>query len=202
MPQEKTDLTYQQMGDCLIQEAVSGNLPAVRRLIERGADINFANIDAFTPLMAAAQWRQLNVLKFLLENGARLVPVAKTNGRTALMHACLSGSPQCVELLLEAGARVNVRDSYGMTALMMAATTGGTEMVRPLLQAGAEIDARDDQGFTAVDWAAKWGRTDIIDLISLTRSSSPASMRSQAVTATKSLFIVRNNTGESHKNGS
>ncbi len=168
MCQDHDDATFQQLGDSLIEAAISGNLLAVRHLTARGADINFANFNAVTPLMAAAQWNRLGVLRFLLENEASLTPVERTNGRTALMHACLSGSPSCVELFLQAGADVNARDTWGMTALMMAATTGGTDMVKPLLQAGAEVDARDEMGFTALDWAKKWGRKSVMSLLSST----------------------------------
>ncbi len=65
--------------------------------MERGANINFANIDAVTPLMAAVQCKRLNTLGFLLENGASLGPVERTNGRTALMLAAVTGGTEMVK---------------------------------------------------------------------------------------------------------
>jgi uncharacterized protein len=154
-----------QLGDFLIEEAISGNLPSVRELIACGADINFANINGVTPLMAAAQWKQMSVLTFLLTRGAGTNAVEESTGRTSLMYACLSGSAQCVKLLVQAGAEVNVRDCHGMTALMMAAVTGETDMVRCLVKAGADTDCRDENQFTAVDWAAKWGRRNVVNYL-------------------------------------
>jgi len=162
---EKTSWTLPQSGDSLIEEAISGNLIAVRQLVQCGADVNFANANTVTPLMAAAQWKRLDVIEFLLENGASLRSVDEADGRTALMYACLSGSHRCAELLVEAGADVNVRDRYGMTALMMAAAAGGTEMVRLLVDAGAEVEAHDELGFTAMDWAKKWEKKNVIGLL-------------------------------------
>ena len=163
---EKGEYILQKLGDSLILEAMQGNLPAVRQLIVRGADINYANINAVTPLMVAAQWRRLDVVRFLLDNGADTTALDASNARTALMHACLSGSTQCVRLLLQAGAQVNAKDSFGMTALMMAATTGELDMVRCLVRAGADICGQDEWGYTALDWAAKWKREAIVRYIS------------------------------------
>jgi uncharacterized protein len=162
MYQEATDLIVQDLGDSLIQESIGGNLPVVRQLIALGADINFANINGFTPLMAACQWKRRDVIKFILAKGASLTLVDYPTGRTALMHACLSGSAECVEILLQAGAAVRMKDSYGMTALMLAAMTGETEMVRHLVKAGAEMDVRANNGFTAMDWAEKWRRGNVV----------------------------------------
>ncbi len=172
---EKSDFILQELGDSLILEAMAGNLPAVRQLIVRGADINYANINAITPLMAAAQWRRLDVVSFLLDNGAGTTALDASNGRTALMHACLSGSPQCVRLLLKAGVEVNAKDGFSMTALMMAATTGELDMVRCLVHAGADIRSQDEWGYTALDWAAKWKREAIVKYISSTVSRAAGS---------------------------
>lgn len=161
-----SELVRKGLGDSLIHEAIAGNLPSVRELIARGADINFINVNGVTPLMAAAQWKRLDILEFLLAKGATTCPPERFTGRTALMHACLSGSAQCVELLLQAGSEVNLRDSHGMTALMMAAVTGETAMVKCLVKAGADIQAQDENEFTASDWAAKWGRRNIVTYLS------------------------------------
>jgi uncharacterized protein len=155
---QNADLKSEELGNSLIHEVISGNLPAVKKLVAAGADVNFANVNSFTPLMAAAQRKQLGILKFLLENGASPNPVENSTCRTALMHACMSGSPACVDILLSCGADVNERDTYGMSALMLAAVTGEIEMVQHLVNAGAKLDARTDDGFTARDWAIKFER--------------------------------------------
>lgn len=158
MSSNEIDSGAEEFGETLIQEAMAGNLVTVSHLINLGVDVNFANFNGVTPLMAAAQWRQHHILKFLLTRGADTRPREKSCSRTALMYACLSGSPQCVELLLQAAAEVNVEDDYRMTPLILAAITGQIEMVRSLVDAGANIGAHDENGFAAIDWARKWGR--------------------------------------------
>ena len=56
----------------------------------------------------------------------------------ALMYAAGHNAPECVRLLLEAGADTNARDIYGATALYWAAARNHAECVRLLLEAGAD----------------------------------------------------------------
>jgi ankyrin repeat protein len=63
------------------------------------------------------------------------------------------GDIATVQVLLSAGAEVNVRDKNGMTPLMWAARWGDTPRVEALVEAGGKVDARDTNGRTALDWA-------------------------------------------------
>lgn len=70
----------------------------------------------------------------------------------------LSGSSQCVELLLRAGARVETAESWGLCALHHAASANdGNAILGDLLEAGASVDAQDDQGRTAFLMATQNG---------------------------------------------
>ena len=51
------------------------------------------------------------------------------NGRTALMFAAWGGHDKCVDLLIYAGADVNVQDVDGWTAVMLAAQRGSDKCV-------------------------------------------------------------------------
>lgn len=69
-------------------------------------------------------------------------------------------------MLLDHGAKVNVRNSYGSTPLHDAAVGGQSEIVAMLLERGAEIDARDqDSGATPLYNAASWGKLDAVKLL-------------------------------------
>ena len=58
-----------------------------------------------------------------------------------------------VNLLLDAGADIALRDSFGQTALHGAAFRGWSELVRTLVARGADLDAADDDGHTPLDAA-------------------------------------------------
>lgn len=49
------------------------------------------------------------------------VDTVDRHGRTALMYSALGDRPSCAELLLKAGADINLKDSVGRTALHWAA---------------------------------------------------------------------------------
>ncbi len=82
---------------------------------------------------------------------------------TPLAWAILCGETQCVQLLLDAGASLDSRNSDGATPLHCAAFTGRTELVRLLLKRGADPNAVDHKGTRPVDATlADRGTTDFI----------------------------------------
>merc|ERR1712168_634833 len=88
-----------------------------------------------------------------------------------------------VDLLLEAGADVNIRDEDGSTALMCAAEHGHIEIVKLLMQhPDINLSATDNDGLTALSVAMEAGHRDIGVLLyanmSFSRGTSPySSMR-------------------------
>ena len=72
-------------------------------------------------------------------------------GKTALFDAVLKGSIQCTELLLKAGADVNIRGSYYCpTALFEAVRYASVECTDLLLKAGTDMSIKDDHGRTVL----------------------------------------------------
>jgi ankyrin repeat protein len=89
-----------------------------------------------------------------------------TTGNTVLMYAAASGNPECVEMLLRAGAEVDARDSFGRTPLMFAATDGHRGAIKVLLELGkADALLMDSVGNTAGYYAVKEKHRDIIGLL-------------------------------------
>ncbi len=60
-----------------------------------------------------------------------------------------------VDLLIKAGATVDMRNNKGETALMLALNARQYAIVDLLILAGADLGARDEEGKTALDWALK-----------------------------------------------
>ncbi|NBX71365.1 ankyrin repeat domain-containing protein, partial [bacterium] len=65
------------------------------------------------------------------------------------------GSLELIQILLEAGAAVDLKDSYGHTALTRAAREGHLAVVQVLLEAGATVDLQDNTRMTALMYAAQ-----------------------------------------------
>jgi ankyrin repeat protein len=67
------------------------------------------------------------------------------------MHACQHGRVEIVELLLQKGAKVNMKNRAGETALMFAAKFGCVQACRLLLDKRADVNAQTkNEKFTAL----------------------------------------------------
>lgn len=101
-----------------------------------------------------------NDAAMLIELLGKGVPVdlVDANGYTPLLHACIGGSTESVNLLLREGASANHVSKEGDTALMNACAYGHAQLVEPLVQNGASLSAanhRDQSALTlaiAHDW--------------------------------------------------
>jgi ankyrin repeat protein len=97
----------------LMLAALKGHMPLVRKLIDRGADVNKPG---WTPLHYAATHGHLAIMELLLEHHA-FINATSPNGTTPLMMAAHYGTPAAVKLLLEQGAEPGLRNELGLTAI-------------------------------------------------------------------------------------
>ena len=97
----------------LMLASLRGHLDLVRKLIDRGADVNKPG---WAPLHYAATSGHVDIMELLLENHA-YIDAESPNGTTPLMMAALYGTPASVKLLLDAGADAALRNQRGMTAI-------------------------------------------------------------------------------------
>ena len=83
-----------------------------------------------------------------------------------LLQACAdSKGLRVVRLLIEHGARVDVKDADGTTALMRAVLAGHIDVVRLLLDKGAGVGDTDTKGETALHLACWQGHAAIVRLL-------------------------------------
>jgi hypothetical protein len=122
----------------LRQAAEEGRVERVKLLLEKGADVNAADVFRWTPLCWASVSGHVEVVKLLLEKGAD-VNAADGLRRTPLCWASQKGHVEVVKLLLEKGADVNTADTPGWTPLRLASEKGHVEVVK-LLAAAQEGD--------------------------------------------------------------
>jgi len=74
-----------------------GDIQTVKKIVEYGADVNEIS-NGLSPLMFAARYNKIEILKFLLSKGARL-DEKDENGFTALKYAELSNAKEAIQLL-------------------------------------------------------------------------------------------------------
>ena len=82
-------------------------------------------------------------LELLIDSGIDISPLKGVCGGRHLAHAALQGNMQIVQILLKAGADVNILPSeqYPRPALYAATSKGHAHIVQVLLKAGANVDA-------------------------------------------------------------
>lgn len=115
-------------------------------------DINTTNDQEFdrTALMLAARGGNLKIVKTLIAHHDIDLDLQDRNGMTALILAVRERHRAIVEILLNAGASVNMMDSHaGRTPLRYAAERDFPELVSLLMEYGADPNLKDHQGRTA-----------------------------------------------------
>ncbi|CDS37799.1 ankyrin domain repeat containing protein [Echinococcus multilocularis] len=137
--------------------ACGGHTELVHLLIGYEADIEEVNDEGYTPLMEAAREGHEDTVAVLLAAGADVNAKTEETQETALTLAACGGFVEICEMLLKAGADIEVGSNGCSTALMEAAQEGHLELVRRLLHQGANLHAMTTSGDTALHYAAENG---------------------------------------------
>jgi len=165
-----------------------GNLVAVQRLLDDGADANTVERKEVamehsgdhwpphcglgrTPLHFACEKGHLEVVRLLMDRGADLEKADNT-GCTPLLIACGRGHLEVARLLLDRGADTEKADSNGETPLSDACYKGHLEVARLLIDRGANKEAADENGDNPLRLACYRGHIEIIKLL-LQRGATP-----------------------------
>lgn len=149
----------------LHKAVLSGGLEAVQCLIACGSPYNVCDAQGCTPEELSSQ----EVVKDYLNNIDKLfdsvcsdmfldcmkkfflytiipIDVRASNGQTLLHRACHHGAEKNVQVLLENGASVHVRDFGGRTPLFLAVEAGSLGCVKQLVNHGAlDLLSESDQ---------------------------------------------------------
>jgi len=88
----------------------------------------------------AAQYGHLELIKFLVAQGAADINAIARNNKTPLHLAVEQRHVGIVQFLLDQGANLEVQDMLRQTPLYYAAASNHLEVVRVLLNNGADAD--------------------------------------------------------------
>ncbi|HEX8651084.1 MAG TPA: ankyrin repeat domain-containing protein [Pyrinomonadaceae bacterium] len=122
-------------------------------------------VEPSVPLVKAAFDNDMAALKELIDAGADVNAIDELYQASALMMAVAGGNLEMVQLLLWAGAEVNVRNSRGETPLMYLSERSTFEVAKALLAAGAKIDLQDKDGETALMTLATFNNGDVMQAL-------------------------------------
>ncbi|KAK1450417.1 hypothetical protein CMEL01_07753 [Colletotrichum melonis] len=128
----------------------SGNLDCVRKLLDKGADVEPKDRDGMAALHFPAESDYLDVVEVLLQQDSNTNSVAHKR-QTPLMLAARAGQrkviPHVIKTLVRLGAEVDARGKAGRTPLLAAVSDKhigpALPAVKQLLDCGAELEATD-----------------------------------------------------------
>ena len=129
--------------------AIFCRLDSMTVLVERGARVDVADGDGWTPLIEAVVFQ----------------PGIESNDDHRVRRR------ELVDLLLTHGASVDRRTADGMTPLMLAAAQGHMDIIRLLLKRGAVLTLTDGAGRNAEAAAERRSRHDAAELLAEVRLS-------------------------------
>lgn len=142
---------------------------AIAALAMYGANMNKRNNEGKAPLhQAAATPGRLGVVQLLLAAGAdsTLRGGSGDEEATALHHAAKAGHIDVIEVLIEAGASVDAKNSSGSTALLHAVKANKSKAVDALLEAGADVEAHLNNGsWTSLHTAAEDIHLEVVQIL-------------------------------------
>lgn len=142
------------------------NKPAIQFFLKHGANINQLDINLTTPLFHAIKNRNIELVKFLLQQkDINLEQVIHDSG-TVLHFGTTIGNLEIVKLLIAHGADRYKLTSNSETLLHLACRNGNLKLIEYCLTLGIDVSAKNNLGQTAIDIAKKSNKKDLISLFS------------------------------------
>ena len=157
--------------DVLSAAIVSDNTDQqiIKILLDSGANPNLRRNDGTTALYWAASSNDSELVRILIEAGARVDAEQPEEAYTSLHQASEHGNFELVKLLLKAGGEVvlNKFDYVSRTPLMWAIERGNIEIAKALIEAGSDVNAHDEShiGNTALLIATRMENFKLVELL-------------------------------------
>uniref|UniRef100_A0A4W3IDP1 Protein phosphatase 1 regulatory subunit n=1 Tax=Callorhinchus milii TaxID=7868 RepID=A0A4W3IDP1_CALMI len=144
-------------GAVFLAACSSGDTDEVKKLLDRGSDINYANVDGLTALHQACIDDNLDMVKFLVEHGAN-INQPDNEGWIPLHAAASCGYVDIAEYLISHEANVAAVNSEGETPLDIAEEESMEELLREEInRQGVDIEsARKEEERIMLRDARQW----------------------------------------------
>jgi len=110
--------------------------PIVKLLVEKKANLQFADYQGRTPLHEAAYYGHMNLVTYFLDNG-HPIDCADDFGQTPLFRACTGDRTEVIEFLIKKKAQTNLIDTHNVTVQHIVGFQGLKNSSEWLLYKGA-----------------------------------------------------------------
>ena len=129
---------------------------AIHVLLKTGADTNIVKENGETCLRCAVHGNcSKEVLQAIIDHGVDVNATNENNG-TALMTACEIRHVDAIHVLLKAGAKTNIADTYGQACLMYAVGNDySNEVLQAIIEQDADVNSTDKWSITPLNFPRK-----------------------------------------------
>ena len=164
-PTEMTSYNFDATGYAILE-----NMPleTIEFLLSQGNDVNKLTHDARTYIFWAAYKGNLELMKYLVDRGAR-TDITDQHGYSLFMFAAVTGqeNQQIYDYVIELGAdAVNERDRQGRHALLAyAGSMESGKLIDYFIDKGLDIHSVDEDGNGIFHHAAKTGSKALMELL-------------------------------------
>ena len=154
-----------ELGKKLLEASKKGKTAEVKRLISKGANLDWQDKNGWAPLHYASHYGKAKTVVLLVSKGAD-ISQATNDGVTPLYIASQYGKTDIVQLLISKGADINKAKKNGWTPLHIASQNGKTDIVQLLISKGADINkAKNGFGDTPLIIAAYHNEMDVVRVL-------------------------------------
>jgi hypothetical protein len=160
----------------LVQAVLNDDLDEVKVRVMMRARINVRDkaYDGLSPLHAAVQNGNVEIARYLLQNGAK-VNIRDFQKRTPIMMMDEDASIEMARLLISYGSKLKLVDKEKNNALHHLAENGvEPEIVRYLISSGIDVNAVNKEGRTPLMIAAYNSRSEVVTTL-LESGANPSS---------------------------
>ena len=144
----------------------SGALDVVKVLVKAGAGVCVADHEGHTCLTLAAYNGHTETVRYLVSLPEMDVNHMDEYGYTAVLAVAEVDHPDVMEVLIDAGADIEVKGSRGisdgLSPLLVACHLEHLRVVKVLVRAGAEVCVTDYEGDTCLSTAVGFGNTETV----------------------------------------
>lgn len=156
LPQISVDTRTHDGRTYLIWAAMKANLPVIKALVKKGADVNIKGAHGYNAINFAANGgvQDKELYDFLIESGAD-IKQTNDNGATAILLIMPKLKDAGMITYFESkGLDVHSKDSEGNSAFNYAAKGGNVEMMNTLIKRGVDYKGLNNNGENAILYAS------------------------------------------------
>ncbi|CAL1533317.1 unnamed protein product [Lymnaea stagnalis] len=162
-------LTYEEQSDLALYDAVLTNdMPQLKYLAHHTKrDLNDCFLvvrqkkhEYLNPMHLVSTCGHAPMLKFLIEAGCDVNKMGKRLKRTPVHMAVLSNNMSCLQLLITARAKLDMRDVFGNSPCHYAAELGLHGMLDMMIRIGTQVNSQDITAKTPLMKAVRNNKTE------------------------------------------